>query len=217
MQNNFTKDELMLRVMPGGFLLAIILYAFQGWLNLNTIDGIDFLYTFMFFCSSYIVGELLQTLAHEFEWLIDVFFRFRRPSEVFLYHKNPVLKNEYKRTELIEKLRLTKELNVFNLEYSNLPLLGSEEYKERDDLSQSIFWKIYSEVSDNEEIKNANQTYLFTRVIMIEFLIVAAIFAIRNMTLTMISMAIFCFFLWRSRGVARGLVLKTVLIYLKES
>ena len=49
MIKNFTIDDLMIRVMPGGFFLTVILFIFGGNIELALIDSLDFLYTFLFF------------------------------------------------------------------------------------------------------------------------------------------------------------------------
>jgi len=217
MQDKFTIEELMIRVMPGGFLLAVVFFIFSDSIQLNINDNLDFLYTFFFFCSAFIIGELLQTLAHEFEWIIDIFFKFRRPSKIFLYQNNPVVSSNYKRKELLKYLKLSKEdLKIFDKDYSDIPMFFGRK-KENDNLSQSIFWKLYSEVSNTNEIKISNRNYLFVRVIMIEFLLLSILFFLsKNLSFGTISIVIFLLFLWRGRGVARGLVFKTVLLNLKK-
>ncbi len=217
MNDKFSIEELMIRVLPGGFLLAFVFFQFELGTKIVIDQNLDFLYTFLFFCSAFIVGELLQTVAHELEFVIDIFFKFRRPSQIFLYKNNPVLKSEHKRDDLLEHLSLTEEkLAPFKVDYSDLPIIFKRKKKD-DDLSQSIFWKLYSEVSTTEEIKICNRNYLFSRVMSVSFLITAIIlFAEKNMTPAIISLLIFMMFLWRSRGVARGLVFKTVLLNLKK-
>ncbi|MDA0208532.1 MAG: hypothetical protein O3B64_04005 [bacterium] len=217
MNDKFSIEELMIRILPGGFLLTFVFFQF-GYNTQITLDqNLDFLYTFLFLCSSFIVGELLQTIAHELEWVIDIFFKFRRPSQVFLYKNNPVLNSKYKRDELLEFLDLPEQiLTPFQKDYSEIPLIFKRK-KEVDDLSQSIFWKLYHEVSEREEIRICNRNYLFTRVISITFLIIGiALFTKSDMYTAMISLLIFFILLWRSRGVARGLVFKTILLNLKN-
>ncbi len=217
MSDKFSIDELMIRVLPGGFLLTFIFFTLENQLQIKLDANLDFLYTFLFFCASFIIGELLQTLAHELEWMIDIFFKFRRPSKVFLYKNNPVLKNEHKRNELFEHLMLAKEkYDIFQKNYSDIPIfLGRKKFD--DDLSQSIFWKLYSEVSDTSEIKMCNRNYLFTRVMSITFFIVTIILLTTNeIQFSYISTLLFLLFLWRARGVARGLVFKTILLNLKR-
>lgn len=203
--------------MPGGFLLTIVFFVFADNIQLNTGGDLDFLYTFFFFCSAFIIGELLQTLVREFEWIIDIFFKFRRPSKVFLYKNNPVINSTYKRKELLRYLNLSKNnLGIFNQDYSDISRIFGRK-KENDDLSQSIFWKLYSDVSNTDEIRISNRNYLFIRVIMIEFLLLSILFLLNNnVNFSVISITIFLLFLWRSRGVARGLVFKTVLLNLKK-
>jgi len=217
MQDKFTIEELMIRVLPGGFLLAVTFFVFSNGSQMNLSNNLDFLYTFLFFCVAFILGELLQTLAHEFEWIIDMFFRCRRPSKVFLYKENPILNNNYKREELINFLNLQEnEREVFEKRYSDIPFFFKRN-KKNDDLSQSIFWKLYSKVSDLEEVKIANRNYLFVRVMLIEFLLLSVCFFYnKNLYFSFLSLIITFIFLWRGRGCAKGLVFKTVLLNLKE-
>lgn len=216
MNDNFSIEELMIRVLPGGFLLAFIIFELGHVTEITLDQNLDFLYTFLFFCSAFIVGEILQTIAHEFEWIIDIFFKFRRPSQVFLYKKNPIIKSDHKLSELLEHLSLPKEKIIpFQISYSDIPVIFGRK-KESDDLSQSIFWKLYSKVSETEEIKICNRNYLFSRVMTIIFLIIAIVLITKgNFYASVTSFLIFCIFLWRSRGIARGLVFKTVLLNLK--
>ncbi len=219
MNDKFTIEELLIRVMPGGFLLAVLFLIYGDKIEFQWIDELDFLYTFLFFCSAFIVGELLQTLAHELEWIINLFFKLRRPSKIFLYKENPILKNEHIRKELIEYLDLPEnELNIFNKKYTDLSILWWKFSKKEDELSQSIFWKLYSQVSDSNEIIKFNRNYLFVRVIMISFLLIGILFFFEgNISIAFSFIMIFLLFLWRCRGVARGLVFKTVLLNLKKT
>ena len=94
---------------------------------------------------------------------------------------------------------------------------GSFPEKTEDNLSQSIFWKLYSQVSNIDEIKTVNRNYLFTRVMIVEFLLISILLFLNdNNFLGIISFFISIIFLWRSRGLARGLVLKTVILNLKK-
>lgn len=218
MNDKFSIEELMMRVLPGGFLLAFVFFQFGYGEQINLDQNLDFLYTFLFFCSSFIVGELLQTVAHEIEWIIDIFFKLRRPSEVFLYKNNPILKNNYKRSEIMQQLVLKEdEAKIFDKDYSALSIFWWKKDKNSEELSQSIFWKLYSRVSDINEIKTVNRNYLFVRVIMIEFLLIAVLLFFTKNYSWAITSTLFCLiFLWRSRGVARGIVFKTVLLSLKD-
>lgn len=216
MTDKFTIEDFVIRIMPGGFLLAVILFVFHDKIQINFVENLDFLYTFLFFCTAFIIGELLQTIAHEIEWLIDIFFKFRRPSEIFLYKNNPVLKSLRKRNEIIEKLNLPEEeLKIFDKDYSTLSILWWKNEKKHDEISQSIFWQLYTKISSSEEMKNSNRNYLFIRVIMVEFLLISGLLYNRHLFLSISCLIIFAIFLWRSRGVARGLVFKTVLLNLK--
>lgn len=218
MTEKFSIEDLIIKVMPGGFLLAIVYFLFGNKIQLTFVDNLDFFYTFLFFCSAFIVGELLQTIAHEIEWIIDIFFKFRRPSEVFLYKNNPILKNNHQRDEIMQQLALKDDkAKNFDKDYSKLSILWWKKDKESNELSQSVFWKLYSRVSDIEEIKTANRNYLFVRVITIEFLLIATLLLSDKNYFWAITSTLFCLiFLWRSRGIARGLVFKTVLLNLKD-
>jgi hypothetical protein len=125
----------------------------------------------VFICGAFIAGEILQTIAHECEFLIDLFFKCRRPSKVFLYESNPII-GEYHRKELKETLNLDKnQRNIFEKRYDELATL--KKTKEDEKLSQSIFWKLYHIVNETQTIKTTNRTYLFTRVLIVEFLIIS--------------------------------------------
>jgi len=219
MSDKFSIEDLIIKIMPGGFLLAILYSLFREVIQFNFIGNLDFFYTFLFFCSAYIIGESLQTIAHEIEWIIDIFFKLRRPSEIFLYKNNPIIKSEYKRNELMKELEFQEmELKLFNQEYSSLSFFWWKRNKESDKLSQSVFWRLYSRINQTDEIKISNRNYLFVRVMMLEFLLIGIIFAIDKNFCLSTSSFLFCIvFLWRSRGVARELVFKTVLLNLKNN
>jgi len=219
MSDKFSIEDLIMKVMPGGFLLAIFYFLFRGKIQFNFIENLDFFYTFLFFCSAYIIGELLQTIAHEIEWIIDIFFKLRRPSEIFLYKNNPITKSEYKRNELMKELKLEEtESKLFDQEYSDLSFWWWKRNKKSDEVSQSIFWKLYSNISQTDEIKIANRNYLFVRVMMLEFLLIGIIFIIdKNFYLSVLSFLFCIIFLWRGRGTARGLVFKTILLNLENN
>lgn len=217
MSNKFAIEDIVTRVMPGGFLLAIIYFLFGNNVKINLDNNLDILITFLFFCTAFIVGELLQTIAHEIEWIINIFFKYRRPSKIFLYKNNPVLANEYQRNELLDSLNITKEhYEIFDKDYSKLSILWWKKNKAEDNLSQGYFWKLYSKVSDTNEVKLSNRNYLFARVMMVEFLLISILFFLNsNIVLGIISVSLLLMFLWRSRGIARGLVFQTVLLNLK--
>ncbi|MBT3210200.1 MAG: hypothetical protein HN704_00835 [Bacteroidetes bacterium] len=218
MLGKFSLEDIIIKVLPGGFFLAILYYLYGQDFPFELSKNFDFLYTFVFFCIAFITGEILQTLAHQLEKLVDIFFKLRRPSEVFLYANNPVLKNKNIRIELLDYLKLTKEQsNIFSIYYCDLPFLKFWKINKEDNaVSQSIFWRLYSNVSENEEVKTSNRGYLFVRVIVIVFLILGICFFIEsNVLIGLICALLFWIFLWRCRGYARGLVFKVVLLNLK--
>ncbi len=211
-------EDLVIKVMPGGFFLGVIYFYYFKDLQITLNVNFDLMYTFIFFCLAFIVGEILQTIAHLSECIIDVFFKFRRPSKVFLYKNNPVMKSDYKRNELLNFLNLNEEKSeIFNKKYKDLHFLKFWKIsKNENDISQSIFWKLYTNVSNSEEVKVSNRGYLFVRVIMIVFLLLSLIFFYEDeVKYTIFCILMFLTFLWRSRGYARGLVFKVVLLNLK--
>jgi hypothetical protein len=219
MIDKFSIEDLLIKIMPGGFLLTALYFLFRNEVQFSPVENLDFFYAFLFFCSAYIVGELLQTITHEIEWTIDIFFKFRRPSEVFLYKNNPIIESEYARDELMEKLKLDGlEVEIFNQRYKTLSYWWWKKNKENDGISQGIFWKLYSQVSQTDEIKISNRNYLFVRVMMLEFLILGIIVIFdKNFYLSILSFLLCIIFLWRSRGVAKGLVFKVALLNLKNN
>ena len=80
-------------------------------------------------CSAFIVGELLQAIAHETEWIIDIFLNYEDYPK-FIYIKiSGSKKNEHKRKKVVfEKLKFSDEdQKIFNKEYSNwLSLVGNK-------------------------------------------------------------------------------------------
>lgn len=218
MKDKFTLDELLIKVMPGGFLLAVFYFPYRESINILLNKELDFLYTFIFFCSAFITGELLQTIAHEFEWLVDSFYKFRRPSRIFLYKNNPILKSKYKRDEILKYLQESHtNLEEFDIEYKKLSIFNHKKSEATDSLAQSIFWKLYTNVSDLDEIKTFNRNYLFVRALVIEFIIIGIFFLYNNYFLiAACSILIAMVFLWRCRGMARGLVFKTIILNLKS-
>lgn len=209
-----TWEDLLIRVLPGGFLVAIIFFISNFQLKLN--NKFDFLYSFLFFCVAFIAGEVLQTISHILEFIVNVFFKGYKPSEVFLYKNNPILPNENIRQRLLVSLNLSDEdKNVFEKEYKQRSFICKKKDKAKE-ISQGYFWKIYTAVEDNEIIKKSNINYLFLRVIMIDFLIVSVYLMLSGFgRYGLLAFMIFLILLWRARGLARGLVLKTALIYLK--
>jgi len=209
-----TIEDLLIRVLPGGFLVVLVFFVSNVESTLNV--KLDFLYAFFFICVAFIVGEVLQTIAHSMEFVVNIFFKGYKPSEIFLYKNNPVLFGENARQKLFSSLELSdEEREIFNKEYKNVSLISSKKSQARQ-ISQSYFWKLYAKVEDDDKIRRSNVNYLFARVIMIDFL-VAFIYLMLNNFLNygLAAFLIFLIFMWRSRGLARGLVFKSALIYIK--
>lgn len=216
MTEKFTLEDLLIKIIPGGVLIGVLYFLFSNQINLKIEKGLDFFYTFLFFTFSFLAGEVIQTIAHELEWVIFSFFKFYKPSEVFLYKDNPVLKNEHIRQRLINHIELeSSEIETFEKTYKELPLLWWKREKQRK--TQSIFWKLYSEVSSETEIKVFNRNFLFVRAITFVTFGVSILFLCKEINqLAIISASIFILFLWRARGMARNLVFKTVMLNLKN-
>lgn len=209
-----TIEDLLMRVLPGGFLVVLAFFVSHIESTLNV--KLDFLYSFFFVCVAFIVGEVLQTIAHSMEFFVNIFFKGYKPSEIFLYKNNPVLFDEDSRQKLFLSLGLSDEdKKIFNKEYRSIPLISSKKSKARQ-ISQSYFWKLYAKVEDNDNINRSNVNYLFVRVIVIDFLI-TFIYLMFNGFLNygIVAFLIFLAFMWRTRGLARGLVFKSVSIYIK--
>jgi len=183
---------------------------------MNIEQGLDFFYTFLFFTFSFLAGEVIQTIAHELEWIIFSFFKFYKPSEVFLYKGNPVLKNNHIRERIINHLSLsTEEQDYFNKEYKDLPLLWWKRRKQYK--SQSLFWELYTNVSTESEIKTFNRNYLLVRAITFSLIVTSIVFYFNDsMHLFISAIILFILFLWRARGMARTLVFKTIMLNLKN-
>jgi hypothetical protein len=209
-----TIEDLLIRVLPGGFLVVLAFFVSHIESTLNV--KLDFLYSFFFICVAFIVGEVLQTVAHSMEFFVNIFFKGYKPSEIFLYKNNPVLFGENSRQKLFSSLELSdEEKKIFDKEYKSIPLISGKKSKARQ-ISQSYFWKLYAKVEDDEKIRRSNVNYLFTRVIVVDFL-VAFIYLMLSGFLNygIVALLIFLVFMWRTRGLARGLVFKSVSIYIK--
>jgi hypothetical protein len=72
-----------------------------------------------------------------------------------LYKKNPVIKNEHKRKELLSALKIEKEIEeILDMEYASLNWLKFRKIsKKNNDMLQSYFWTIYTSVKNNPELK----------------------------------------------------------------
>ncbi len=215
MTEKFTLEDLFIKIIPGGFIIGILYFVYGSKLNIDLEKGLDFFYTFLFFTFSFLAGEVLQTVAHELEWIINIFYKFYKPSEIFIYKENPILNNEHIREDLLNYLDLSQEeKDLYNQKYKDLPLFWRKRIKQQK--SQSIFWKLYTNISSDNEIKVFNRNYLLVRGIVFSLIITSIIFYIEsNYLLMIVSIFLFVLFLWRARGMARTLVFKTVMINLK--
>lgn len=217
MTEKFTLEDLFIKIIPGGVLIGVLYFLYADKINLDLEKGLDFFYTFLFFTFSFLAGEVIQTIAHELEWIIFSFFKFYKPSEIFLYKSNPVLKNDYIRQRLFEHLSLdTNDQNYFGKSYKELPLLWWK--REKQSKAQGIFWRLYSEISSESEIKSFNRNFLLVRAITFTALGLGILLVLKeNHELAIIAFILFALFLWRARGMARTLVFKTVMLNLKNN
>lgn len=211
-----TTNDFMIRVLPGGFFLSVLFFGFHLEEKLEFVSGLDFLYTFLFLCMAFIVGELLQTLAHLLEFFIDIFFKGYRPSEIFLLKNNPIIEEDV-RKKVLQKLSIDEESEKYlNFEYENVPWICKKNDKGRE-YRQGFFWRIFSEVESVDSIQRSNINYLFLRVITIEFLLLIFVMAFVDTKLMIVFLGIFLCLLWRTRGVSKGLIFKSINVFLKSS
>lgn len=218
MIEKFSIDELIIKIMPWGFFLWILIFLFWNTLSFQLDEKLDFFYTFIFFCVAFIAWEVIQTITHEIEGIIDVFFKFQRPSEIFLYKENPIISNK-RRDLIITKLNIPEqELQFINKSYKDISFWRKHKLIQSwVKISQHYFWELYSKVRLSDEIKIVNRNYLFVRVMMTSFLLLFLITMFTCHTLlSALFWLLFFIFLWRSRGCAKGLVFNTVLLSLNN-
>ena len=117
--------------------------------------------------------------------------------------------------KILNQLSLTKEpASVFDNSYKKLPVLFN---RKSQTISQSYFWEIYTMVNHEDEIKAFNRNYLLIRGITFGMLIISTLYLINHeYSQLAVSIVLFLLFLWRARGMARMLVFKSVMIYLKK-
>jgi hypothetical protein len=214
MTEKFSLDDLFMKVVPGGVLIGILYFLYFNSSSFQLQKGLDFFYTFLFFTFAYLTGEVIQTIARQLEFIINIFFKFYRPSHIFLYKNNPILKNERTREKIIEKLSLSQSENaIFEKEYKEVRWFN---HRENTDISQYHFNKLYHNFSGEVELKIFNRGYLLVRGIITLLIITIILFGIEGKsTLMYCSIILFFLFLWRARGMARTLISKTVYLNLK--
>jgi len=212
MVEKFSLDDLFMRIMPGGIFLGIIILIYYSTGNVKYVKELDFLYLFMFFTISYVIGEIIQTIAHMLDRFITPFYKFYMPSDIFLYKNNPVVEDKIRVEDIIKECGLTEEEEVIinSIDYKNLSWFKDRKaMNEAKKISNRCFCKMYHNVYDSVQI--FNRGYLFTRGMTCMFFIVSILLLINNnFKLLLLSMIIFCLFLWRLRGTARTLVFKVV-------
>lgn len=216
MKEGFSIEDLFIKIIPGGFLIGVLYFLYSDKIPLKIDAGLDFFYTFLFFTFAYLTGEVIQTISNELKRLIYIFFKFYQPSEIFLYKNNPIIKSEHNREDVIKELKLNEEDIIFyNTEYKDLPwFFGKTDSNCKCNIS---FWKLYTKVSNTEEVKAFNRGFLLVRGITFTLLSLSIIFLVKKIfILSIISFVLFLLFLWRARGMARTLIFKTVMLNLKN-
>lgn len=219
MTDKFSLEDLLINILPGWFVIIMIwlFYHFQFPLSLDSeklkvVLGNDFLLTSAFIISSFIVGEILQTMAHlkPIEKFFDIFTKWQRPSEIFLLKNNPVVTDYFLN-------KLTKyDTRISNLwSYKNISWWHIFWWKNKDSKEcQDIFNEIYTEVRENKILQYSNAKYLFTRVLTSIFLLLTVTCIYFSLyQLFIISGALFMVFLYRTRWCAVGLVKSTIILY----
>jgi len=217
--DKFSIDEYMVKIMPWWALILILCLFFWSNAPIQFWWEYDVLYAFVFICLSYIAWEILQTVSHLLDFVINVWFKFRKPTEVFLYKENPVLKNEHKRKEILEALKVGEEIEeILNIEYKDLNWLKFWKISKKNNaILQSFFWTIYTSVKNNPEIKQWHINYLFLRAIILDCLVLSILsFYYGYPALAWISLIVLIILFWRARWLARWSVFNAVLCYMNE-
>lgn len=212
MVEKFSLNDLFMRIMPGGTCLGAIVLICHYNFNIQLIKELEFIYVFMFFTFSYVIGEILQTISHEIEHFTMIFFKFYLPSEIFLYKNNPILKENIKLQKIIDLVDLTdqeKEI-IKEIDYKKLPLFSERNnFTEAKNINQRCFLQLYHDVHD--KVTDFNRGYLFARCMTCMFLFVSVILLFcKCYEFGVIIFAVFLLFMWRLRGMARTLVFKVI-------
>lgn len=199
----------LINILPGGFFVSMLILYVNYYCSscFDLLPDYEFLPAFIFIFTSFTAGEVLQTVAHLpfIEGLIDIFFKGKRPSEIFLLPNNPVI-DERKRQKIICDLEIQKKDRDQLKSYKSVSFF---EGKKGDCflVCQNAFWEMYAQVCNNEKIQIANAKYLFCRVMFLMFLVLSFIFlAIKIISVSIFFGVLTLLFLYRARGCARGLV-----------
>lgn len=174
MENSFSRDDFMMKILPWWFFLWFLILFWEVNITFENPENYDFLFSFIFICFSFITWEILQILSHTdfFEFLaIKSWFRNRLPSEVFLYKNNPVISNE-DRDKIVKKLKIKKDIPIdLEYHYNNIPY-ERVKTKNYNVYNQKIFRIIYTPIKNTETIKKSNIYYLFLRSFLLELLFI---------------------------------------------
>lgn len=204
-------NEFLISILPGGTILSVVLATLiiRDPNIFKPFESLEVLSIFLFLSGSFIIAEMLQTIAHICEKIIDLlFFKGYRPSDIFLLPNNPIVNNELVRRDLLEKLNITKDQENSFVNYKEIPfkIYGNKKISYID-MNKKCFWKIYTQCRNEEHIKDSNARYLFTRVMFVVFVFLSIWFLKYSAGwLLFCSIAFALLFMWRVRGCARGLV-----------
>lgn len=212
MIKNFSLNDLFIRILPGGALLGVLILVYHSELEVYILPKLESLYIFIFFTFSYLLGEILQTIAHSLDKLSMIFFKFYLPSEIFLYKNNPVLKDHVDISKLIEILDLDSDDQeiIKNVDYKEMCFFSKrKKFIVPNKISQRCFWKLYTKISN--EVDDFNRGYLLIRALFFPVFFISVVFLINKLYfLFFIFFVVSLIFIWRLRGTARMLVFKTV-------
>jgi hypothetical protein len=221
-----SKENFFITIVPGGSLLAYLLFIFNNSLKLSPQLslwlGNEILTSFVFIALSLILGEIIQTIAHWLDFVTNCYFRFSQPSEIFLFEDNPVI-NELTRKKLLELLRTNTGKDYssdFDLDYNKL-CPCNKDYNAVKPLAHHAFMTIYKSCA-SEQVKDTNIRYIYLRSLMALF----TILILYTLTKSLVCSEVFwfeliCFgvfaiiFSYRVRGCASGLVREVVFDHLR--
>lgn len=227
MFEKISYNNALIIFIPGWFILSVFIIIFYLKFpnsNLNLPDY-DLLLSFMFFALSLTIWEILQTFARWLDKIINIFFKWYRPSEIFLLKDNPII-NEFNRLKFLKLIKLKKVHTIKLINYKKIKIISWVTVKNDNfsKLSQWIFWEYYWKLDWNQKIINTNARYLFTRVMFVVFWFLWFLFLFIDIKwfskeiniLWSISFFISFLFIYRARWNAKGLINDLVILTIKK-
>lgn len=240
MKDRFTYIDFLMYVLPGSFLIFVIMGAVWVFVGLTTTVFVSGIFeSVIFIVLSFIVGNFIQVVSHlgPEERLKREYWKGYYPSQFMFFKNNPVI-DEHARKDLLEACLkngwLSKEeIDEFNLEKK----VSVEAISKATNLFSYL--RVHLEKGDvNHRIRGAEGYYLFYRgmfvasiwaaiillIPVILFLLDKLVFALFSLDLSTISLgrsmlsaswAAVCFvfwrkFRWRARGAAQGFAREVV-------